>query len=422
MQSTESKTFDIQWVREQFPSLKLQVHGHAAAFLDGPAGTQVPMQVMVAIQNYMLSANANTCGAFETSRRNDAMIAATRQTIADFFNCHANEVVFGQNMTTITFALSRAIGRELKPGDEIFVTTLDHDANVAPWRALEEKGVVVRQVDIREEDCTLDLEDLKRKITAKTKLVAVGYASNMVGTINPVAEITKLAHAAGALMFIDAVHFAPHGSIDVKALDCDFLICSPYKFFGPHMGTLYGKREHLERLKPYKVRPATDTSPECWETGTQVQELIAGIGAAVEYLAELGRRCDSMAKNRREALQAAYRATTQYERTLLNKLIAGLQTIPGLKIYGITDTKRFGERCATLSLRIGGHNPTAIAKFLGDRGIFTWDGNFYAMNLSERLGVEQKGGVLRIGLVHYNTVEEVDRLLDGLREFAERQS
>lgn len=422
MQSTESKTFDIQWVREQFPSLKLQVHGHAAAFLDGPAGTQVPMQVMVAIQNYMLSANANTCGAFETSRRNDAMIAATRQTIADFFNCHANEVVFGQNMTTITFALSRAIGRELKPGDEIVVTTLDHDANVAPWRALEEKGVVVRQVDIREEDCTLDLEDLKRKITAKTKLVAVGYASNMVGTINPVAEITKLAHAAGALMFIDAVHFAPHGSIDVKALDCDFLICSPYKFFGPHMGTLYGKREHLERLKPYKVRPATDTSPECWETGTQVQELIAGIGAAVEYLAELGRRCDSMAKNRREALQAAYRATTQYERTLLNKLIAGLQTIPGLKIYGITDTKRFGERCATLSLRIGGHNPTAIAKFLGDRGIFTWDGNFYAMNLSERLGVEQKGGVLRIGLVHYNTVEEVDRLLDGLREFAERQS
>ncbi len=422
MQSTESKTFDIQWVREQFPSLKLQVHGHAAAFLDGPAGTQVPMQVMVAIQNYMLSANANTCGAFETSRRNDAMIAATRQTIADFFNCHANEVVFGQNMTTITFALSRAIGRELKPGDEIVVTTLDHDANVAPWRALEEKGVVVRQVDIREEDCTLDLEDLKRKITAKTKLVAVGYASNMVGTINPVAEITKLTHAAGALMFIDAVHFAPHGSIDVKALDCDFLICSPYKFFGPHMGTLYGKREHLERLKPYKVRPATDTSPECWETGTQVQELIAGIGAAVEYLAELGRRCDSMAKNRREALQAAYRATTQYERTLLNKLIAGLQTIPGLKIYGITDTKRFGERCATLSLRIGGHNPTAIAKFLGDRGIFTWDGNFYAMNLSERLGVEQKGGVLRIGLVHYNTVEEVDRLLDGLREFAERQS
>lgn len=417
-QSAESKTFDIQWVRKQFPSLKLQVNGRAAAFLDGPAGTQVPQHVMDAVENYFVNANANTCGAFETSRRNDAMIALTRAAMANFFNCDANEVVFGQNMTTITFALSRSIGRELKPGDEIVVTTLDHDANVAPWRALEEKGVVVRQVDIREEDCTLNLEDLKRKITAKTKLVAVGYASNMVGTINPVAEIAKQAHAAGALMFIDAVHFAPHGLIDVKALDCDFLACSPYKFFGPHMGTLYGKREHLERFKPYKVRPATDTSPECWETGTQVQELIAGIGAAVDYIAELGRHCDSTVKDRREALRAAYRATVEYERTLLSKLIGGLQTIPGLKIYGITDPKRFGERCATLSLRLGEHNPTEIAKFLGDRGIFTWDGNFYAMNLSERLGVEAKGGVLRIGLVHYNTVEEVEGLLAALREFA----
>ncbi|HET8922849.1 MAG TPA: cysteine desulfurase-like protein [Candidatus Acidoferrum sp.] len=420
MQGAESKTFDIQWVREQFPSLKLQVNGHAAAFLDGPAGTQVPQQVISAVQNYFVNANANTCGAFETSRRNDAMIASTRAAMADFFNCDANEVVFGQNMTTITFALARAVGRELKLGDEIVVTTLDHDANVAPWRALEEKGVVVRQVDICEEDCTLDLEDLKRKITAKTKLVAVGYASNIVGTINPVAEITKLSHAAGALMFIDAVHYAPHGSIDVKDLDCDFLVCSPYKFFGPHMGTLYGKREHLERFKPYKVRPATDAVPDCWETGTQVQELIAGIGAAVDYIAELGRQCDSSAKNRRDALQAAYRATTRYERTLLSKLIGGLQTIPGLKIYGITDPKRFGERCATLSLRLGEHNPTKIAKFLGDRGIFTWDGNFYALNLSERLGVEKKGGVLRIGLVHYNTAEEVERLLAGLREFAAR--
>jgi selenocysteine lyase/cysteine desulfurase len=248
----------------------------------------------------------------------------------------------------------------------------------------------------------------------------VGYASNIVGTINPVAEITKVAHAAGAVMFVDAVHYAPHGLIDVKALDCDFLACSPYKFFGPHMGTLYGKREHLERFKPYKVRPATDAVPDCWETGTQVQELIAGIGAAVEYMAELGRHCDSTVNSRREALQAAYRATTQYERTLLSKLIGGLQTIPGLRIFGITDPNRFGERCATLSLRIGEHNPTAIAKFLGDRGIFTWDGNFYALNLSERLGVEQKGGVLRIGLVHYNTGEEVERLLAGLREFAAR--
>ena len=417
MQGTGNKAFDSAWVRQQFPSLKLQVLGRPAAFLDGPAGTQAPKQVMDAVQNYFLTANANTYGAFASSRRNDAMVASARRAMADFFNCDSNEVVFGQNMTTITFALARAIGREMKPGDEIVVTTLDHDANVAPWRALEEKGVVIRQVDIRESDCTLDLDDLKRKITAKTKLVAVGYASNMVGTINPVAEITKLAHAAGALMFIDAVHFAPHGLINVKALDCDFLACSPYKFFGPHMGTLYGKREHLERFKPYKVRPATDVPPECWETGTQVQELIAGIAAAVDYIAELGRHCDSTAKSRREALPAAYRATHQYETGLLTRLIAGLQAIPGMRIFGITDAKRFDERCSTLSFRLGDHHPTKIAAFLGDRGIFTWDGNFYALNLSERLGVEQHGGVLRVGLVHYNTAEEVDRLLAALHEF-----
>ncbi len=417
MQSVKTKAFDIAWVREQFPSLKLQVHGLAAAFLDGPAGTQVPKQVMDAVQNYFVSANANTYGAFLTSRRANEMILSARAAMADFFNCDSSEVVFGQNMTTITFALARAIGRELKAGDEIVVTTLDHDANVAPWRALEEKGAVIRQVAIREADCTLDLDDLKRKISAKTKLVAVGYASNMVGTINPIAEITKLAHAAGALMFVDAVHYAPHGLIDVKALDCDFLVCSPYKFFGPHMGTLYGKREHLQRFKPYKVRPATDTSPECWETGTQVQELIVGITAAVDYIAELGRHCDPRVEKRREALQAAYRATDRYETGLLSLLIEGLQTIPDVQIFGITDAKRFDERCSTLSFRLGDHNPTEIATFLGERGIFTWDGNFFALNLSERLGVEQHGGVLRVGLVHYNTAEEVDRLLAALHEF-----
>jgi len=281
--------------------------------------------------------------------------------------------------------------------------------------------VVIRQADIREADCTLDLDDLKRKISAKTKLVAVGYASNMVGTINPVLEITKLAHAAGALMFVDAVHYAPHGLIDVKALDCDFLVCSPYKFFGPHMGTLYGKREHLQRFKPYKVRPAPDTSPECWETGTQVQELIAGITAAVDYIAELGRHCDPTVKNRREALLAAYRATHQYETGLMSRLIEGLQTIPDMQIFGITDAKRFDERCSTLSIRLGDYHPTEIATFMGELGIFTWDGNFYALNLSERLGVEQRGGVLRVGLVHYNTAEEVDRLLAALHEFVTKE-
>ena len=413
-----SKTFDVGWVREQFPSLRLKVNGRQAAFLDGPAGTQVPRQVMEAVQKYFLEQNANTYGAFLTSRRSNEVISDARSAMADFFNCSPDEVIFGQNMTTITLGLARSIGRELKPGDEILLSLLDHDANFSPWKVLEEKGVVIRSVDIRKSDCTLDLDDLKSKLNSKTKLVAVGYASNAVGTINPVAEITKLAHAVGAMIYIDAVHYAPHGPIDVKALDCDFLVCSPYKFFGPHMGTLYGKKAHLEKFKPYKVRPATDVVPECWETGTQVQELIAGIHAAVEYLAELGRRCDPSVKSRREALLAAYRSTVAYERILLTRLVTGLLAVPGLQFFGISDSKRFEERCATISFRLPKGTPTEIATFLGDRGIFTWDGNFYALNLTERLGVEKLGGVLRIGLVHYNTVEEVDRLLEALHQFA----
>jgi cysteine desulfurase family protein (TIGR01976 family) len=419
LHGTISTTFDIGWVREQFPSLKLKVNGQQAAFLDGPAGTQVPRQVMDAVQKYFLEQNANTYGAFLTSRRTNEVIADARSAMADFFNCSAEEVVFGQNMTTITLGLARAIGRELKAGDEILLTVLDHDANFSPWKVLEEKGVAIRKVDIRESDCTLDLEDLKSKLNAKTKVVAVGYASNAVGTINPVAEITKLAHAAGAMIYIDAVHYAPHGPIDVKALNCDFLVCSPYKFFGPHMGTLYGKKEHLERFKPYKVRPATDAVPECWETGTQVQELIAGIHAAVEYIAELGRRCDPSAKTRREAVLAAYRSTVAYERSQLTRLIEGLLAIPGLQFFGITDANRFEERCSTVSFRLAKGTPTDAATFLGERGIFTWDGNFYALNLTERLGVEKLGGVLRVGLVHYNTAEEVDRLLIALRQFTD---
>jgi cysteine desulfurase family protein (TIGR01976 family) len=413
----ESKSLDTAWVRQQFPSLQTQVQGQPAAFLDGPAGTQVPRQVIDAIQNYLLYDNANTCGAFTTSRRNDAMITATRHSMADFFNCAPDEVSFGQNMTTITFALARAIGRELDAGDEVVVTTLDHDANVAPWRALEEKGVIVRQVDIRDADCTLDMDDLKRKLTKKTKLVAVGYASNAVGTINPVAEIARLAHSVGALIFVDAVHYAPHGPIDVQALDCDFLACSPYKFFGPHMGTLYGKHDHLMRFAPYKVRPAPEALPDRWETGTQVQELIAGVAAAVEYLAALGRRHDPAAHDRRSALLAAYRVTHEHEMALLAKLLEGLQRIGGLRIFGITDPARFNQRCSTVSIRLDGHTPTEMATFLGERGIFTWDGNFYALNLTERLGVQSTGGLLRVGLVHYNTAEEVDRLLAALREF-----
>ena len=418
VRNAATPALDLAWVRSQFPSLKTQVNGHTAAFLDGPAGTQVPTQVIHAIQSYLLTSNANTGGAFLTSRRTEEIITHARAAMADLFHCEKDEVVFGQNMTTITYAISRAIARELKPGDEILLTTLDHDANYSPWKALEEKGVIIRQVDLREADCTLDLDDLKSKLNEKTRLVAVGYASNSVGTINPVAEITKLAHSAGAMIYIDAVHYAPHGLIDVKSLDCEFLVCSPYKFFGPHMGALYGKRQHLQSFRPYKVRPSSDQLPDRWESGTQIHELIAGIGAAVEYLAELGRHCDPTAKTRREALAAAYHSTVTHETGIIWRLISGLQSIPGARIYGITDPQRSAERCSTLSLRIGNHHPTAIATFLGERGIFTWDGNYYALNLSERLGVESQGGMLRIGLVHYNTAEEVDRLLAALREFS----
>lgn len=412
---------NLEWVRAQFPSLKQKVNGYVAAYLDGPAGTQVPQRVIDAVRDYYQQSNANTCGAFATSRRSDAMIASARSAMADFFNCAPDELYFGPNMTTVTFALARAIGRDLEPGDEIVVTTLDHDANVAPWRALQERGVVIRQVDIHEEDCTLDMGDFRRKITRRTRLVAVGYASNAVGTINPSEEIVRLAHDAGALAFIDAVHSAPHCPIDVRALDCDFLACSPYKVFGPHMGCIYGKREHLLRFRPYKVRPATDALPDRWETGTQTHELITGVAAAIDYLADLGRHVSGGGEiARREALMNAYRAIRRHEMTLATRLIAGLLEIPGLRFFGISDPARFAQRVPTVAVRFAKRTPLEAATFLGDRGIFTWDGNYYALNLTERLGVEKDGGFLRIGIVHYNSTEEIDRLLDALRELVSR--
>jgi len=418
IQPQSALKLDLKWAREQFPSLRQTVNGHPAAFLDGPAGTQVTQRVIDAVRDYYERSNANTCGAFATSRRSDAMIASARAAMADFFNCAAEEVHFGPNMTTLTFALARAIGREIEPGDEIVVTTLDHDANVAPWRALEERGAVIQQVDIREDDCTLDMDDFRRKINSRTRLVAVGFASNAVGTINPVEEIIRLAHEAGALAFIDAVHSAPHCPIDVRALDCDFLACSPYKFFGPHMGCMYGEREHLLRFRPYKVRPATDALPDRWETGTQTHECIAGVAAAIDYLAELGRHATTGRGDnpRRDALLGAYRAIRAHEMALATRLIAGLLEIPGLRFFGISDPARFAQRVPTVAVRFANHTPLEAATFLGERGIFTWDGNYYALNLTERLGVEKDGGFLRIGIVHYNTREEIDRLLAALHE------
>jgi cysteine desulfurase family protein (TIGR01976 family) len=419
MLSTQNETvnaLDLDWVRAQFPSLSQIVNGHPATFLDGPGGTQVPQRVVDAISDYLKHDNANTCGAYETSRRTDAMIAGARSAMADFLGCDPDEIVFGPNMTSLTFAISRSIGRELGPGDEIVLTHLDHDANVSPWRALEERGVTIRMAEIHEDDCTLDMDDLAGKITDRTKLVAVGYASNAVGTINDVAKIVRLAHQRGAMAYIDAVHYAPHGPIDVRALDCDFLVCSTYKFFGPHMGVLFGKREHLKRLDPYKVRANTNAIPNRWEWGTLNHECIAGITASVDYLADLGRHVNPSASTRRAALLAAYDAIRKHERGLMESLIQGLLEIPGLNLYGISDAKRFDQRCPTIAVRIKGHTPLELATRLGERGFFTWDGNYYALNLTERLDVEKDGGFLRIGLAHYNTAEEVARMLAALRE------
>jgi cysteine desulfurase family protein (TIGR01976 family) len=410
----QTKPLDVAWIRSQFPSLSRQVNGHPAAFLDGPGGTQVPQAVIYAISDYLSRRNANTGGAYATSRETDRVIAAARSAMADFLGCDADEIVFGPNMTTLTFAISRAIGRELKAGDEILLTHLDHDANVSPWRALEERGLKIQFADINDHDCTLNIDDLARKITPRTKLVAVGYASNAVGTINDVKTIIQLAHGAGAMAYIDAVHYAPHGPIDVRELDCDFLACSTYKFFGPHMGVLYGKRDHLRRLQPYKVRANTNGVPQRWEWGTLNHECIAGITACVEYLADLGRNVASCS-DRREALMSAYDAIKSHERKLMDRMLRGLKEIPRLRLYGIGDPARLESRCPTFAVRMDDHTPVELAAKLGEQGIFTWDGNYYAINLTERLGVEQSGGFLRIGLVHYNTDEEVDRVLDGLR-------
>jgi cysteine desulfurase family protein (TIGR01976 family) len=402
--------FDPNAVRPLFPALREEVGGRPALFFDAPGGTQVPQAVIDAIGGYLTHSNANAHGAFLTSRRTDTVLAGAHQAMADLLGCRPDEVFFGQNMTSLTFALSRAIGRELGPGDEVVVTRLDHDANVAPWRALEERGVTVREVDVDIEDCTLDLADLAAKLTPQTKVVAVGYASNAVGTINDIRKVAELAHSVGALSFVDAVHYAPHGPIDVQALGCDFLACSVYKFFGPHVGVIYGKREHLERLQPYKVRPASNTNPDRWMTGTQNHEGLAGTIAAVDYLAALATP-EAQTGGRRAALVDAMTTIKQYERELSERLVGGLLRIPGLTFYGIREPERFDWRTPTVSFRIAGHSPAAIAARLGEQGIFVWNGNYYALGLTERLGVEADGGMVRVGLAHYNTAEEVDRLL-----------
>ena len=409
--------FDVEALRAEFPALRRDQDGRPVAFLDGPGGTQVPQRVVDAVAAYLTDTNANAGGAFATSEASDAIVDEAHAAVADFLGAaSADEVKFGYNMSTLTLHIGRSIGATLAPGDEIVVTRLDHEANVSTWEAMAaDRGLTVRKVDINEDDVTLDLEDLESKLTSRTKLVAVGYASNAVGTINPVHEIVARAHEVGALAYVDAVAYAPHGPIDVRGLDADFLVCSTYKWFGPHLGALYGKAEVFDALPAFKVRPAHDR----FETGTAAFESIAGTLAATDYLRDIGRRYGSpITADRRSELVAGMTAIVEYERALVTRLINGLESIPDATIHGITDLARFADRVPTVSISIDGVHPRAAAEQLGRRGIYVWDGDFYATGLIERLGKAETGGVLRLGLVHYNTDEEVDRALEAVEGIA----
>jgi len=412
-------SLDVAGLRSRFPALSLTQDGRPFVYFDGPGGTQVPESVIDAVGRYYREMNANHEGAFATSERSDAVIVETHAALADFLGAASpGEIKIGPNMTTLTLHVSRSIGATMEPGDEIVVTSLDHNANIDPWRHMaRDRGLTVRTVGVRTDDLTLDEASLEAAITPRTKLVAVGYASNAVGTINPVAEIARRAHAVGAWLYVDAVHWAPHGPIDVRAIDADFLVCSTYKFFGPHLGVLYGKAEILETLPSYKLRPAADR----FETGTGAYELFGGATAAVDYLADIGRAADPAAAGvgggltgRRAALVAGMTVIRGYEMDLWARLERGLREIPGLRLWGIADPGRFDERTPTAGLTIDGHAPRELAAALGRAGIATWDGDFYARDLAERTGFGQAGGLLRIGLVHYNTADEVDRLLGEL--------
>jgi cysteine desulfurase family protein (TIGR01976 family) len=408
--------FDIAWVRAQFPALNLRESGQPLVFFDNPGGTQVTQGVITAITDYYQTSNANIGGAFATSRRTDAILHTARNAMATMLNASAEELVFGPNMTSLTFHLARSIGDTLRPGDEIVLTNLDHDGNVSPWLDLAAQGAVIKFVDFDPTDCTLDPAQFQAVLSDRTRLVAITHASNAVGTIPNVAAVIRMAHAVGAWVFVDAVQFAPHGVIDVRTLDCDFLACSAYKFFGPHAGILFGKAAHLRQLTPHKLRPAKDTLPYRWETGTQNHECMAGIAAAVAHLQEIGKRSSEATDSPRAALESGMNAIHTYEQGLAAHLIRGLTQIPYLKIYGLTDLNRLDERVPTVAFTWPHRTPRATAEYLGEHGICCWSGNYYALRLMERLGLEEHGGAVRFGLAHYNTHAEIDRLLNLLND------
>jgi cysteine desulfurase family protein (TIGR01976 family) len=410
--------YPIEEIRKCFPSLRKVVNGRDAVFFDGPGGSQVPTSVVDAMSEYLLNSNANTGMSFATSLETNKMISEVLQACADFIGCDdPTEIVFGQNMTSLNFQLASALSKTWGPGDEVVVTRLDHDGNVGPWSlATEMSGATLRKIEVNPEDCTLDMESAIEMISDRTVLVAVGAASNLSGTVNDVRRIVEIANRFGAEVVVDAVHFAPHSLIDVSKMGCDFLLCSPYKFFGPHQGILWGKKERMEELPVAKLRVATEEIPFRWMTGTQSHEGMAGTKAAIDHIAWVGRECSGNSElSRREYLIEAFRVIEKYEQDLCIRMLEGLREIEGLKIWGITDPSRVSERTPTISFTHPKICASDIGRELAERGVFVWAGNFYALELTEALGLEPDG-VLRAGVLHYNSADEVDFFVDTVSE------
>jgi cysteine desulfurase family protein (TIGR01976 family) len=411
---------DPSALRLRFPALaRTGEDGLPVVYADAPGGSQVPETVIDAIAAHLRSGISNTHGAFAASEETDALIADARRAASDVTGADPGEIVFGPNSTTLLLHLSRSFGRTLTPGDEVVVTTLDHDANVRPWvLAAEDAGATVRWVDVRDDDVTLDLDSFDAALNDNTRLVAFTLASNAVGTIPPAAELIRRIHAVGALAAVDGVHFAQHRALDLHALDADIQACSPYKFFGPHLGVLSVRRELLETWTPYKLRPAPDEAPDRWETGTQNHEGLAGLIAAVDYLADVGRTYGAVdtGGGRRAAVVAGFDAIGTHERGLSERFIRGVREMPNLQLWGVADIDRLDERTPTFAVRVDDQDPLKTATELARRGIYVWDGHYYAITVMERLGLLDSGGAVRIGFCHYHSAEDVDRVLEALAD------
>jgi cysteine desulfurase family protein (TIGR01976 family) len=406
---------DVRSIRARFPALaRIGEDGRPPVLADAPGGSQVPDAVIEAVAGHYRRGMSNAHGAFATSQETDAVVLDARRAAADLTGANPDEIVFGPNATTLLFHLSRSFAKTLEPGDDVVVTRLDHDANIRPWvLAAADAGAGVRWVDVLEDDVTIDIGSFDAALSPRTKLVAFTLASNAVGTIPPAADLVARAKEVGAVVAVDGVHLAQHRLLDLHGLGADLLVCSPYKFFGPHLGIVASRRDLLESLTPYKLVPASDDVPERWETGTQNHEGLAGLVAAVEYLAGVAGAAGTA---RRERLKASYDAIAEHERTLADRFLEGIAGLSHVTLWGIGDRARLEERTATFAIRVGDEHPADTAKRLAARGVFVWDGDYYAREIMTRLGLLGSGGAVRVGFCHYHTLAEVDRVLEALEE------